>query len=88
MKDVLICDKLGGVDKKRYNSKISEWGNLILVISIAYNRRTQCELKYLSSIGKEIKRDSRSSDERSGNSSNLLYVRCRSLYERGCRIYI
>jgi hypothetical protein len=36
MKDVLICDKLGGVDKKRYNSKISEWGNLILVISIAY----------------------------------------------------
>ncbi len=33
-KDVLICDKLGGVDKKRYNSKISEWGNLIRVIRI------------------------------------------------------
>ncbi len=33
-KDVLICDKLRGVDKKRYNSKISEWGNLIQVICI------------------------------------------------------
>ncbi len=33
-KDVLICDKLGGVDKKRYYSKISEWGNLIWVIRI------------------------------------------------------
>lgn len=28
-KDVLICDKLGRVDKKRDNSKISEWGNPI-----------------------------------------------------------
>ena len=36
-KDVLICDKLGGVDKRRYNSKISEWGNLIVVITIAIN---------------------------------------------------
>lgn len=34
MKDVQVCDKLGGVDKKRYYSKISEWGNLIEVISI------------------------------------------------------
>ena len=36
-KDVQICDKLGGVDKRRYNSKISEWGNLIVVITIAIN---------------------------------------------------
>ena len=34
------------------------------------NRRTLCELKYLSSKGKEIKRDSLSSDERNGSSSN------------------
>gem|GEM_PF-2774241 len=34
MKDAQICDKLGGVDKRRYNSKISEWGNLIRVIRI------------------------------------------------------
>ncbi len=34
MKDALICDKLGGVDKKRYYSKISEWGNPIRVIRI------------------------------------------------------
>ena len=34
MKDVQVCDKLGGADKKRYYSKISEWGNLIEVISI------------------------------------------------------
>ncbi len=26
-KDVLICEKRGGVDKKRYYSTISEWGN-------------------------------------------------------------
>ncbi len=26
MKDVQICDKLGGVDKKRYYSKISDMG--------------------------------------------------------------
>ncbi len=31
MKDVLICDKPGGVDKKRYYSRISEWGNLISI---------------------------------------------------------
>jgi hypothetical protein len=36
--------------------------------------RTHCELKYLSSNGEEIKRDSLSSDERNGKSSNLLYV--------------
>ena len=34
MKDVQVCDKLGRVDKKRYHSKISEWGNPIEVISI------------------------------------------------------
>ena len=28
-KDVLICEKRGGVDKKRYHSTISEWGNPI-----------------------------------------------------------
>ena len=33
-------------------------------------RWTHCELKYLSSNGKEIKRDSLSSDERNGNSPN------------------
>lgn len=33
-------------------------------------RRTRCELKYLSSNGKEIKRDSLSSDERKGKSPN------------------
>ena len=33
MKDVQVCDKLGGADKKRYHSKISEWGNLKEVIS-------------------------------------------------------
>ena len=32
--------------------------------------RTHGELKYLSSHGKEIKRDSLSSDERNGNSPN------------------
>jgi len=32
--------------------------------------RTHCELKYLSSNGKEIKRDSLSSDERNGKSPN------------------
>lgn len=32
--------------------------------------RTHCELKYLSSNGKEIKRDSLSSDERRGRSPN------------------
>ena len=69
-KDVLICDKPGGVDKKRYNSRISEWVNLIWVIHIIRNGRTHCELKYLSSNGKEIKRDSLSSDERNGNSPN------------------
>ena len=37
MKDVQVCDKLGGADKKRYYSKISEWGNLIEVISIVCN---------------------------------------------------
>ena len=36
-KDVLICDKFGEVDKKRYNSKISEWGNPIRVICIICN---------------------------------------------------
>ena len=34
MKGVLICDKLGGADKKRYNSKMPEWGNPMEVISI------------------------------------------------------
>ena len=33
-------------------------------------RRKHCELKYLSSNGKEIKRDSLSSDERNGKSPN------------------
>lgn len=32
--------------------------------------RKHCELKYLSSNGKEIKRDSLSSDERNGKSPN------------------
>ena len=36
-------------------------------------RETHCELKYLSSNGKEIKRDSLSSDERNGNSPNCRY---------------
>ena len=35
--------------------------------------RTHGELKYLSSRGKEIKRDSLSSDERNGNSPNRKY---------------
>ena len=34
------------------------------------SRRTRGELKYLSSHGKEIKRDSLSSDERNGRSPN------------------
>ena len=34
MKDVQVCDKPRGVDKKRYYSRISEWGNLIPVIGI------------------------------------------------------
>lgn len=34
-KDAQICDKPREVDKKRYNSRISEWGNLIPVIGIA-----------------------------------------------------
>ena len=37
MKDAQVCDKLRGVDKKRYNSKISEWGNPIRVIRIIRN---------------------------------------------------
>ena len=37
MKDVQVCDKLGGVDKRRYYSKISEWGNPIQVICIIRN---------------------------------------------------
>ena len=38
-----------------------------------YYRETHCELKYLSSNGKEIKRDSLSSDERNGKSPNRKY---------------
>ena len=34
-------------------------------------RRTPAELKYLSKLGKEINRDSESSDERNWNSPNL-----------------
>lgn len=37
MKDVLVCDKPRGVDKKHYNSRISEWGNPIQVICIIFN---------------------------------------------------
>ncbi len=55
MKDAQVCDKFGRVDKRRYYSKISEWGNPMRVIRIiCFYRWTQCELKYLSSIGKEI----------------------------------
>lgn len=38
---------------------------------IIYNRRKLAELKYLSKLGKEINRDSESSDERNWNSPNL-----------------
>lgn len=38
---------------------------------IIYNRRKPAELKYLSKLGKEINRDSESSDERNWNSPNL-----------------
>ncbi len=36
MKDVQVCDKLGEADKKRYYSKISEWGNLREPISLIH----------------------------------------------------
>lgn len=38
---------------------------------IIYIRRKLAELKYLSKLGKEINRDSESSDERNWNSPNL-----------------
>lgn len=75
MKDVQICDKPRGVDKKRYNSRDFRMGEPNTGNLYCQKWRTRCELKYLSSIGKEIKRDSLSSDERRGRSSNLLYVR-------------
>ena len=50
-------------------------GNLYYLL----NRGTHCELKYLSSNGKEIKRDSLSSGERKGSSPNLEF------YSGGCR---
>ena len=37
------------------------------------SREIHCELKYLSSNGQEIKRDSLSSDERNGKSPNCKY---------------
>lgn len=62
-----------------FDPGISEWGNLIQVMLYdPHSGWTLCELKHLSSRGKEINRDSLSSGERTGNSPNLHSC-------RGCR---
>lgn len=46
-------------------------------------RRTPAELKYLSKLGKEINRDSESSDERNWNSPNLYGAKDEPVAVRG-----
>ena len=71
MKDAQDCDMLGEAVMKRYTPRSPNGGTQYRkpVLPIWW---TLAELKYLSKQGKEIKWDSRSSDERNGISLNSL----------------
>ena len=56
-KDVVICDKLRGVDNRRYNPGISEWGNPPVIRQVSYGEYIAIggergELKHLSTLRK------------------------------------